>query len=179
VQRAFVIVSTANAGDLFQADQNGLRRFWPVEVKDRINYERIAETREQLLAEAVVAVDREEQWWFDETPPALRERVQNSLEASAVDDAIVKLIETQTGKGGMQLLEIIGELTLTLGHRPQDRLVAPLLWKHGVRQRRSNATRYWLHPSWAKPGERDADVIPLHRGASAKPVAAELEDLLS
>jgi hypothetical protein len=178
VQRAFVIVSTANAGDLFQADQNGLRRFWPVEVKDRINYERIAEAREQLLAEAVVAIDREEQWWFDETPPALRERVQNSLEASAVDDAIVKLVETQAGKGGMQLLEIIGELTLALGHRPQDRLVAPLLWKHGVRQRRSNATRYWLHPSWAKPGERDADIIPLHRGASTKPVAAELEDLL-
>jgi hypothetical protein len=179
VQRAFVIVATVNPGDLFQTDQDGLRRFWPVQVKERIEYERVEEMREQLLAEAVVAIDREEKWWFDTTPAALRERVQNALEASAVDDAIVKLIETQAGKGGMQLLEIVAELTLALGHRPADRFVTPLLWKHGLRQRRDRATRYWLHPSWAKPGERDADVIPLHRGASAKPVAAELEDLLS
>jgi predicted P-loop ATPase len=179
VQRAFVIVSTVNPGDLLQTDQDGLRRFWPVEVRDNIDHARIAEIREQILAEAVVAIDRGEKWWFDETPADLRERVQNSLEASAVDDAIVKLVETQAGKGGMQLLEIVAELTLALGHRPQDRLVTPLLWKHGLRQRRSNAHRYWVHPSWPKPGERDADIIPLHRGASAKPVTAELEDLLS
>jgi hypothetical protein len=177
VKRAFVLVSTANPGDLFQADQDGLRRFWPVEVRGRIDYEQVERLREQLFAEAVLCLDLAEPWWFETTPAELAERVQDSLEASAVDDAIVQLISKQAGKGGLHLLDIVAELMLVLGHRPADRLVTPLLWKHGIRQRRTGKLRFWLHPSWARAGQAgEADVIPL-RSVKAAPAEAEVDVL--
>lgn len=164
VKRAFVLVSTANPGHLFNADQDGLRRFWPVQVRDRIAYEKVREARAQLLAEAVLAYDLGEPWWFEETPAALRDRVLDAVEATALDEALGVLIERRRGQGGMSITEIALELGTILGYRPLDRHITPLLEKHHIRPRRSARARFWLHPSWARPGKAgEADVIPLHR----------------
>lgn len=163
VKRAFVLVATSNANQLFNADQDGLRRFWPVWVRKRIDYEWVAANRGQLLAEATVAYDLGEEWWFEDSPDALRERVEFAVEATALDEAILDLIHKRIGKGGMGLTEIAVELGATLGYRPNDKAVATLLEKHQIRRRRTDKHRFWLHPSWARPGvagEGDAVVLP-------------------
>lgn len=163
-KRGWVLVSTSNHHELFNTDQNGLRRYWPVWCRERIAYEEVAKLRDQLLAEAVVAYDLEEPWWFDSTPEELRERVAMSVESTALDEAICALIPKQAGKGGLTINELLSELGATLGYRPQDRAVTALLFKHGIIHRRTTTHRFWLHPSWARadrPGE--ADIIPLRR----------------
>lgn len=181
VLRAFVIVSSSNSMcELFKADQDGLRRFWPVEVRQRINYKWVADHRDQLLAEAVAYLDTadmlgdETPWWFETTPAVLKHRVLNTLESSSVEDAIIQLIGTQAGKGGMRLSEIAGEVGVILGHRPNDRAITPLLEKHGLRRGNTGLARVWLHPSWARAEDkREADVIPLARPLKSIPVAKD------
>lgn len=174
VKRAFVLVSTANHFDaLFNADQDGLRRFWPVEVRSRIDYEWVRENRDQLLAEAVLAYDLEEHWWFDETPQALKDLVEGAVETTVVDEALDRLIVARRGLGGMALIDIISEVSAIIGYRPNDRMVSALLPKHGLRKARSSGTRFWLHPTWARPGHAgEAHVIPLTRGGEHRDAAS-------
>jgi hypothetical protein len=162
VKRAFVLVSTANHFDsMFNADQDGLRRFWPVEVRDRIDYEWVRENRDQLLAEAVMAYDLGEQWWFDGTPKELRDRVDGAVETTVIDEALDKLVAARRGLGGMALIDIVTEVSAIVGFRPSDKLVTALLPKHGIRKRRSTGIRFWLHQTWGRPDVAgEADVIP-------------------
>jgi hypothetical protein len=160
VQRAFVIVSTANRPDeLFQLGQDGLRRYWPVVVRDnKIDLKWLENNREQLLAEAVVAFDLEEQWWFDEAPARLKERVEASVEDSVVDEAISRIVAQRAGKGGMGLTEMMSEVVALVGYRPNEKFVASLLGRHGIMRKRTATERYWMHPSWvAKEG---SNVVP-------------------
>lgn len=158
VKRAFVFASTSNSMELFNTDMDGLRRFWPVEVRERINYEWVAKYRNQLLAEAVLCYDLGEQWWFDTTPEALQDRVAFAVEDTAIDEAIERLVVKQAGKGRLQLGEILLEIGSTLGFRPRDRDVTALLWKHGIRKSRTTTYRGWAHPSWLA-----GNVVGLHR----------------
>jgi predicted P-loop ATPase len=171
-KRGFVLVSTSNSFELFNTDQDGLRRFWPVWVKSKIDYKWIEAHREQLLAEAVFCYDLGEQWWFEETPQALKERVEFAVESTALDEAVQRLVEQQVGKGGLSMVDAIAELNAILGQRPRDRDVSTALVKHGVRQRRSATSRFWLHPAWARPGANaEADIIPIRK--TAKPGGVE------
>jgi len=165
IKRGFIFVSTANGGEVFQAGQDGLRRFWPVDVRDeRIDLAWMRENREQLLAEAVVAYDVGEEWWFETTPPELAARQQDAVEDTAIDGAIELLVARQMGKGGLSLSEVMAELGQTLGFRPNERLVSLLLPRHGVVKRRTPTHRFWLHPKWDAP---TTNVIPLKSSQQA------------
>jgi predicted P-loop ATPase len=154
VKRGFVLVSTSNDLELFQPGQDGLRRFWPVLVRDnKLDLEWVAANRDQLLAEAVVAFDLEEEWWFDETPDALKKRQHDAVADTPVDDAIYQLIARQAGKGGLGLADLMTEITAILGYRPNDRLVSALLPRHGIWKKRTALARYWTHPSWENEKE--------------------------
>lgn len=149
IRRGFVFVSTSNDPDLFQPGQDGLRRFWPVFVRDsKLDLEWLAANREQLLAEAVVAYDLGEEWWFNETPAELKQRQLDAVADTPVDDALDKLVAQQAGKGGLGLSDILNEVTAILGYRPNDRLVSSLLPRHGIVKKRSAAARFWWHKSW-------------------------------
>lgn len=65
--RGCVIVGSTNEPDCLN-DPTGERRFWPVTVGD-INVDWLAQNREQLFAEAVVAYRAGERWWFDNREP--------------------------------------------------------------------------------------------------------------
>lgn len=157
-KRGFVFAASSNFEELFQHDQNGLRRFWPVWVKKRIDYEWVAKYREQLFAEAVFCYDLGEQWWYDETPQELRERVQFSVETTAIDEALEKLVVKQAGKGRLLLSEILLEIGAHTGIRPNDRAVTAMLWKHDIRKARTGTFRGWAHPTWLV-----GNVVGLHR----------------
>jgi predicted P-loop ATPase len=149
VKRGFVLVSTTNETEMFAADQDGLRRFWPVWVRDsQINLKWIEEKRDQLLAEAVVAYDLEEPWWFETQPAELTQRVREAVETSTVDDALAALVVAHAGKGGLTLTEIVSEVTTRCGFRPHERSVAGILARHGIYRKRTTTQRYWMHPSW-------------------------------
>jgi hypothetical protein len=149
IRRGFVFVSTANGGELFQAGQDGLRRFWPIEVRDtKLDLKWVRESRDQLLAEAVIAFDLEEPWWFEDTPPELYERQLDAVEDTAVGDALYQLVARQAGKGGLGLAQILLELSSILGRPPNERLVSLLLPRHGIVKKRTQHARFWWHPSW-------------------------------
>jgi hypothetical protein len=76
VPRTSIIVGTTNS-DAFLADATGNRRYWPIRSGKAIDLKRLAEVRDQLWAEAVVAFQKGEQWWLT---PALEERLQRAHE---------------------------------------------------------------------------------------------------
>jgi hypothetical protein len=115
---------------------------------DKLDLVWVTANREQLLAEAVLAYDLEEQWWFENTPPELAQRQQDAIADTPVDDAINQLVARQAGKGGLGLSDLMLEITGILGHRPNDRLVSSLLPRHGIWKKRTPTHRYWTHPSW-------------------------------
>lgn len=63
--RHSVIVGTTNPTQ-FLNDPTGNRRFWPIQIGTTINLPLLAEWRDQLWAEAVVAVRAGERYWLDE-----------------------------------------------------------------------------------------------------------------
>ncbi len=62
-KRHFVNVGTTNA-DTFLKDATGDRRFWPLEVFS-VDSDKLMECRSQLLAEALVRLERGEKYWPD------------------------------------------------------------------------------------------------------------------
>jgi len=125
-------------------------------VRDsKIDLQWLEAHRGQLLAEAIVAYDLEEPWWFHETPTLLGERVAASVEDSVVDEAIERIVAMRAGKGGMGLNEICSEVTAVVGFRASDRLVTMLLPRHGCMRKRSATERFWMHPSWAVKDVKD------------------------
>lgn len=71
--RHSVIVGTSN-NPQFLHDSTGNRRFWPVEVLQRIDIDWVRAHREQLWAEAVASYRKGEQWWLtDEEDELLRD----------------------------------------------------------------------------------------------------------
>jgi putative DNA primase/helicase len=66
VPRTSIIVGTTNDPS-FLSDPTGNRRYWPIAVKRELNLTRLAEWRDQLWAEAVVAFKKGEKWWLTST----------------------------------------------------------------------------------------------------------------
>jgi hypothetical protein len=90
--RHFVLVGTTN-DDEYLTDQTGNRRYWPVRVEaQKLDLAWLASTREQLLAEAVVAFEAGEQWWFDEEPEDLEEAREARMESNALADKIARYV---------------------------------------------------------------------------------------
>lgn len=80
--RHSVIVGTTN-DDEFLRDPTGARRFWSIRVKE-IDVAWILENREQLIAEAAIAVMAGEQWWLERDREL--ELAEHNEEFQAEDD---------------------------------------------------------------------------------------------
>jgi predicted P-loop ATPase len=146
VRRSGVIVGTTNNED-FLHDPTGSRRFWVVPV-GRVDIDRVRTEREQLLAEAVVAMRRGERRWLTEEEEAKREALaERFVETDPWEERVLEFAHRQdqvrTNEVLLQALDIpIDKLT-----RRDEMRVANILRRGGYepRQMRLNGQRgrYW------------------------------------
>ena len=108
--RHFVLIGTTN-DDEYLTDTTGNRRYWPVRVtRLKLDVEMVAVERDQLLAEAVVALEAGEPWWFDEEPEALEAARAERLQRDPLEDKVHGFLEQNVGEtfGLSALMEFCG-----------------------------------------------------------------------
>lgn len=83
VLRSTVFVGTTTKREYLQ-DPNGNRKFWPVRVgmgkRGTLDVDGVIRDRDQIIAEAVVAYDAGERWWFNHDDDDLKEAARTSQE---------------------------------------------------------------------------------------------------
>jgi predicted P-loop ATPase len=167
--RGFVYILTSNPDDFLRSDQDGLRRFWPVKVRDEIDLKWIEANHGQLLAEAVAAFDAGEEWWWDRasTPPELLERVGMAVQEDPLDGAVASLLDDEENrrKEWLTLAMVQFQLEAKVGKnldRGTMQKVIDLLHKHGWinEQRRMGGSkaRWWSHAKLKEPLEKTEEI---------------------
>jgi len=95
--RTCVFIGTTN-DDTFLDDETGARRFWVVEVGERIDTEWVAANRDQLWAESVARYRRGEPWHLEETDEAeQREQAKAYRDVDTAEPMILEEAETFGG----------------------------------------------------------------------------------
>jgi Virulence-associated protein E/Primase C terminal 1 (PriCT-1) len=153
--RRCVLVGTSNANEYLE-DQTGNRRYWPV-VTGNIHLDWIANNREQLFAEAVVAYRAGEQWYFESPTQELVDEQEARVEIDIWTEPVLAYV---AGKDEVRVQEILvgdrveglygpGELRSGIG-QPIDRhdrrsqmRVAAILKKNGWRKVDSGGRKLW------------------------------------
>lgn len=175
--RGFVYVLTSNPKEFLRTDQDGLRRFWPVEVKENIDVEWVRENLDQVLAEAVRAYDAGEKWWWDrkDTPEELIERVGGAVQEDPLDGAVAAILNDPENhkRQWLTLAMIQFQIEAIIGKNldlSKMQKVIDLLHKHGMisSQRRIAGTkaRWWSHPNWGNDQQNLAKVLTLHANST-------------
>lgn len=185
-KRGFCYVMTVNDFAFLRADQDGLRRVWPMDVQGVIDIEWIKENKDQLLAEAVSLYDSGTQWWWNkgEEPAELLSRQLSAVAEDFLDgpvDVIVRDVENRA-RGYTTLIEIKKTVEALAGltlNTVQAQHLLDVLSKHGMRpaQQRigGDVMRTWIHESWAQDGAEMANVLNLQHARTTlyRPVPGE------
>lgn len=170
-KRGFVYILTANDIAFLRSDQDGLRRIWPLDVREIIDIEWIRENRVQVLAEAVALYDAGEQWWWnrDREPVELRLRQGSAVSEDFLDAAVEAILAHPDNRArgyttlldAKRLVEVVAGTVLGAGHAQG---LIDSMNKHGFHceRRRLEGTqvRLWFHPSWGEGSGELAKVIP-------------------
>lgn len=166
VMRSFAYILTANPKAFLRSDQDGLRRFWPLNARPVIDIEWIRSNLDQLLAEAVALYQGKERWWFDKHRAddarwmsLLKARVSTAVAEDPLDSAVDTVIADKENqeRGYITLTEIktqvegIAGLALNSG---QVQHLIDICHKNGLssegeRRIGGKKLRLWRHPSWA------------------------------
>jgi hypothetical protein len=148
--RQCVFVGTTNKGQYLR-DETGGRRFWPVEVAvvRPIDTDLLAETRDQLFAEAVHRYRVGERWWPDNAfeQEYIQPEQETRFEADAWESAIADYLN---GQQRVMVLDVartaLGMETAKLGTGEQRRITAimeRLDWKRSS-HRGLGGVRWWV-----------------------------------
>jgi virulence-associated protein E len=147
--RQCVFIGTTNKAQYLK-DETGGRRFWPVKVAltRPIDSDLLAETRDQLFAEAVHRYQAGEHWWPDDQFE--RQHIQPEQEARFEADAWEEAItDYLADKANVTLLEVartaIGIDTPKLGTADQRRIAAileRLNWERGKKDRQTGQRKW-------------------------------------
>ena len=182
VRRGFIIMATANNPDVFTAMQDGLRRFWPIHVKARIDIEWVEQNRTQLIAEAVTAYLSKERFWYDEAPAGLRTLHAGSTQYDAITEKVEQLVESQKGKGALTFQQVREALE---EYATPDNHLAGALTQHGVTKQklRIGDKRVWVWgvELWGRPRPQaaptEAQQAAAAHGASTRVDPDDLDPL--
>ena len=109
IPRSCVFAGTVNPGAMgYLKDETGGRRFWPIEVTKKIDFDAIKKLRDQIWAEAVVRFKRGEIWHLNE--PHLIQAVQALQADRYVGDPWLPVIEEYISEWNyVTLNELLGE----------------------------------------------------------------------
>jgi hypothetical protein len=154
--RHFLIVGSTNDPE-FLSDATGNRVYWPVKVpKDvMLDVAWVREFRVQLLAEARVAFDAGEDWWFEKSPQDLIEAQQ----AHEVEDALDGFVATalkglQADRDGLpefKLSELMQLMGADAGNKGLQMRITAILHGRGLfraRRRRLGSPGVVSKPEW-------------------------------
>lgn len=164
--RRTVITGTTN-DDGYQRDFTGGRRFWPFK-STRVEIDKIARDRGQLLAEAIVRLEGGERWWLDEdeaiattvreqqdqrrTSDPWEQPIGEWLRAKAATKSSVTSYEVLTGALNFYAAQI------TRAHEMRAaEIIVSLGWTKGARRRRDGERIYPYDPPvrpWEGTGVR-------------------------
>jgi predicted P-loop ATPase len=146
--RQCVFIATTNES-AYLKDATGGRRFWPVKV-GAIDTDALAQDRDQLFAEALVAFRNREQWW----PDSLFEREhiapeqEERFEGDAWEQAIAEYFTTHQQATVSEVAQgALGFETAKIGTADQRRITSILEHLGLVRQPQHwTGKRYWGRP---------------------------------
>lgn len=148
--RQCVFIGTTNPIDGYFRDPTGARRFWPVTC-GTIDKDALANDREQLWAEAIVAFERGDSWWLEgEQIEHARTEQDDRRETDPWEEVIHDKIGNLTWvRVGVVLKDWIGMDTERCGKLEQMRIAAifrSMGWERT--KRRFGEVTHWI---WAKP----------------------------
>jgi predicted P-loop ATPase len=93
--RPSILVGTSNDRE-FLTDSTGNRRWWIIEVAQKIDIEKLKAERDQIWAAAVALYKEDEPWWLSETEELAAETTRKQYEAvDAWHDAIAFYLENK------------------------------------------------------------------------------------
>lgn len=162
--RQLVYVGTTNA-DRYLIDDTGNRRFWPVQT-GTIRKDWIVAHREQLLAEARVALDSGSIWW-DVPADLAAEATGERMQIDAIDESVETFCRGRPGDP-VSVKDFLEWLDMPVAQwtPPMQKRVCAAFRKWGYHQRRDRGGRLW-HPPDAEMSPLATGVFPL-RGKRAK-----------
>lgn len=103
--RTCVIFLTLNPEDEILYDTTGNRRFWPVDIRGKINIEALKKMRDQLWAEVFYRVKQKEKWWLTDEEEELQKYETAKL---VVQDPWKAIIVDYLYQGSGKDLEYVG-----------------------------------------------------------------------
>jgi predicted P-loop ATPase len=144
--RQCVFIGTTNRST-YLGDDTGGRRFWPVRV-GQVDTAALAEDRDKLFAEALVAFRAGAQWWPDADfeRDYIRPQQEARFDADAWESAVERFV---AGRNRVQVSEVAREAlsleTAKVGTKEQRRIAA-ILSRLGW-----TSTRDWQGRAYVKP----------------------------
>ena len=147
-KRHTVIVGTTNE-DEFLKDRTGDRRYWVVRVTDPrgADMQWLREHRNQMLAEARVALEAGEQWWLTQNEDRLR--ALNNKQFQSIDwyteCAITGFVANGGGKrNGITVAQFARAVDPNLSVQSRSVSLSAALLRAGWRKWRSNGVTYYF-----------------------------------
>ena len=101
-RRQSVVIGSTNRNS-FLVDSSGSRRFWVMEVTDKIDVAAIARDREQLWAEAVAYYRQGVRWWLDEAQELARAQENDTWRVEGWHEADIAAMVSAAARDNARL----------------------------------------------------------------------------
>nr|WP_298797648.1 VapE domain-containing protein [uncultured Acetobacter sp.] len=147
--RQCVLIGTTNKS-VYLSDETGGRRYWPVKV-GKIDTDELTQNRDQLLAEAVAAYRKGEQWWPDGDferhiiRPQQEERFEVDEWEGLISNYLTLHPKTTIQRVAYDGLAFDNKKIGTSEQRRIAKVMERLGWKRGARG--NSGERYWERSS--------------------------------
>jgi predicted P-loop ATPase len=164
--RQCVFVGTTNQ-DEYLRDETGNRRFWPVDILNRIDLARLEQDRSQLFAEAVAAYNSGERWYPDaeQEERIFRPRQAAKMVEDVWTETVSQWLADRFHEKNVTTVSIGDALSMAVGlsvekqNRAVQNRMTSILTQLGWKRREKRGTggiKLWeAGPTWQPAEKRD------------------------